>query len=962
MPEELKLGDIVNLERLHGLGDALGEHGLRDELAALAFFDRQSGLPNSQKLMQDLEGAEAPLLVCYDVRALRGINEAYGRTAGDLTLQAVSEWVQAQNFGNAGLYRVGGDEYALLFFAADIEKAQAAAGEIMERFTEAWALTLHGQQLHMLCGVSVAVVTVPAGGAGDELINRMERALDAARKCGEVVVYDRAMDDAYDARLRLETALRGCVENEMEGFEVHFQPIVDPGAGTWQGLEALCRWTDPETGESIPPLVFIREAEQLGLIRQVGMFVLETAIKTAKKYRLDAVENFFLSVNVSPIQLLDEQFGGKVATVLEKHGYPGDCLVLEVTESLEFTFSAYSMEIIGGLRALGVRFSLDDFGTGYSSFNNLKNLPVSTLKTERAFTADIEDDNYLQYFFYTMAELAHAAGMRLLAEGVETPKQLDILLKNGADLLQGYLFSKPLTGAELAAHLDDFTQVAPVFYEVRKDAAAQQIFSGREGWLSSPKLLQLLNRSMQVLLSHENLAGAIGEVLELTGHYFRVSRSYMFEKQGGRFSNTHEWCAPGVQPQKCYLRNLEPAALGGWMATMEGGGMVVEADLTRMGADVRHALYGVDIKSIVLVPLFDGAELMGIMGYESRDFRSWLPEEVSLIRNLCMTTAGCLKRERLQTEVRETDLRFTDVLNHIDLGIMVTDPATDEVVWANEGQSRMFQVAGELVGRRCYEGLYGRTERCPNCEVRALLENPGVELRAHEHFNERTGRWMMVNDSLVQWAGGRQVHLQYAVDITEVKQAQKKLEYYANTDAMTGAYNRSSLIAAMQEMLRRADAEGTPMSVVFIDIDKLKYANDTFGHSFGDELIKGTVQAVRERVRSSDVMGRYGGDEFIVLLERCPAEQAAQRIEMARSKVRQAHHERGHVDFGFSYGVVENTELPYEDSDRLLNAIINLADDRMRDHKKTERAKAGEALPEDERLAGLSQGLGDLLG
>jgi EAL domain-containing protein (putative c-di-GMP-specific phosphodiesterase class I) len=251
----------------------------------------------------------------------------------------------------------------------------------------------------------------------------------------------------------------------MMGFDVYFQPIVDAGSKKWIGLEALARWDSPQFGR-IPPLVFIRIAEKLGLINKVGQWVLDRAIGICAELGLEQYEGFFLDVNLSMSQLFDEALIGKVLVALQKHKFPASCLSLEVTESEEFIQTDYSQTTIERLKSLEIRIALDDFGTGYSNFNNLRNLPVSLLKTEKEFIDNITTDEYQQFLSRVIVEMAHAAGMKLVAEGVETPEQLEHLMKNGTDYYQGYLFAKPLSKAELAANKVRFEQPVPQFGEV----------------------------------------------------------------------------------------------------------------------------------------------------------------------------------------------------------------------------------------------------------------------------------------------------------------------------------------------------------------------------------------------------------------------------------------------------------------------------------------------------------------
>lgn len=396
---------------------------MRDELVYIAYYDRKMDLPNSEKLLQDIREVKSSkgllYLVAFDIFQLRRLNDAYGRALVDELLGAIVDWVGRQGYPGATLYRIEGDEFALLIKNSSEARASEVADSLFERFETPWTLPMDGEELHILCGASVSVVYAGRVQQHKDILNLIERTIEVARETGQVAIHNEEMDRAAAEHLQLEMSLKACVNNGMEGFDVHFQPIVDPAAGLWRGLESLCRWESPELGR-IPPPVFIREAEQLGLIDRIGLWVLRTAVARCKAWQLDELERFFVSVNLSPLQLANEKLPAQVAAILREYQWPGEKLTLEITESEEVYFGGRTRDIIDQLRFNGIRISLDDFGTGYSSFMNLRNLPASFIKTEREFIRDIEQDSYMQYFFSIMTELSHATDMKLIAEGVET--------------------------------------------------------------------------------------------------------------------------------------------------------------------------------------------------------------------------------------------------------------------------------------------------------------------------------------------------------------------------------------------------------------------------------------------------------------------------------------------------------------------------------------------------------------
>ncbi len=470
--------------------DVTKEYEMERGLYKLAYFDRLLDLPNGIKLIRDLEERREqgndPKLIFFNIAAMKQLNDVYGRESGDELLRQVASWLKKQPVHGSNIYRVDGDEFCIVLDNVSSKEAEAVASGIFKRFSEPWALEEESKSPSYYSGVSIFVISEISGVMISEIFDLVRRMLDISRYEGRVVVYDIEMDSAAKKQARLAVELKNCVKNRMQGFEVHYQPIIELASGNWKAVEALCRWTSPSSGR-IKTEIFIREAERKGMINLIGEWVLSTAVSQCKDLGLDRHDDFFLSVNISPIQLMDKRFVSMVERILKKNGYPGEKLTLEVTESSEFVFNDYTSGMIERLSELGVRMALDDFGTGYSSYNSLRSLPVSFLKTEREFISGIEQDRYLQYFYYAVSELTHANGMKMIAEGIETKEQLEITRKNGADYFQGFLFAKPMPIHELARKLIHFETVHP-------DLGAR-IFKWKEpeNWESESAVVQSLD-------------------------------------------------------------------------------------------------------------------------------------------------------------------------------------------------------------------------------------------------------------------------------------------------------------------------------------------------------------------------------------------------------------------------------------------------------------------------------------
>lgn len=428
-----------------------------ERTAYIAYYDQRLNIPNGMKLVSDLNSSEAgAYVICFDILGLRKTNEAYGREAGDLLLKSICDWVADGNGGGSTPYRVDGDAFAVHMHSAQDQTAMALARRIYDRFSEPWTFPLGGVMQKLYVGVTMGVLRcMDEYMEYPEFLNRMERVLEIARGKNTLAFYDEAADRAHRANLQLELCLQKCVLNRMEGFSLLYQPIVDARSGRFAGVEALCRWNCPDHGPK-SPIEFIPKAEQLGLINILGEWVLRRAISDMKRFRLDCLEGFFLDVNLSPLQLNDRELPRTVAKALLEYDFPPKRLSLEVTESAEIHFSTAVTKALRALRRIGVSLSLDDFGTGYASFSALRNLPVEIVKTDRSFITALEEDDQQQLTYRVIVDFAHASGKKLVAEGVETEKQRDILKRLGVDFIQGYLYARPLSFEELARVIHQF--------------------------------------------------------------------------------------------------------------------------------------------------------------------------------------------------------------------------------------------------------------------------------------------------------------------------------------------------------------------------------------------------------------------------------------------------------------------------------------------------------------------------
>ncbi len=729
-----------------------------------AYIDWQFDLPNGLKLERDARDSEkTPSLIVVDILSLREINEICGRGMGDKLLQSIRDYISSLNIPNSALYRIGGGKFCIAVTEDNPESIHGYAAQIANRFTLLWNLNLEGVALNTFCDFIMCVIHAPFVRESDDLLNMIERTLKITRAdTSRIIVYDDEMDREFKQRRSFEISIKRSIANDMDGFDVYYQPIADPVTGIWCGLEALCRWNSPELGP-VPPSVFIPETERLDLIETIGLWVLETSIRKCKEWGLDKHKKFFLDVNVSAAQFTDAMLAPKIIKLLKEYDFPGDKLCLEITESTQFTFDGLSLLTIERIKSENVKVALDDFGTGYSAFNKLKDMPVDIVKVERAFVNGIEADSYLRYLFRAMAELSHASDMKVVAEGVETPEQMAILLKNGADYLQGYLFSKPIKPTEMSEMLSRFHELDKSFNMIRKEKVdLAKLFHSESEYVFSPSLHRLMNQCIHILLHDENISRAIQQTLDLIGRHMDVSRVYLYQHVDQNiYTDTHEWYADGTEAPKCGGK-VPISDL--WIKMLAEDGIISTSDIAELPPELADELPARNAKSLAVIPLWDENVLSGFIGFnDCLHYRDWRAEEILILHNLCTIIASVMGRFRLQNEIDRRKDVLSNVLDHANMIVYISDIHDGTILFANE-YTKM-TLGCEAVGKPCWEVIQGRKEKCDFCKVDALMEDPTRHEYVWEHSNPHTGARYKVYDSLIPWLHGETVHLEYALEI-----------------------------------------------------------------------------------------------------------------------------------------------------------------------------------------------------
>ncbi|MBK7532168.1 EAL domain-containing protein [Piscinibacter sp.] len=392
------------------------------------------------------EGAPTPMAVLFiGLDNFKPVNDSFGRRVGDLLLQTMAQRLRAAVASRGMLARVGGDEFVLLL-GPDTDRAAAAA--MAQQLLEVLAEPCEIEGRPAPITGSIGVVLYPRDGSlTTAMVNAEAAARYAKRNGGATFAFfePRMLGDARE-QVELLRDLRQAVARQQ--LELYYQPKVHAPSGQITGAEALLRWHHPQRG-MVSPAVFIPIAERHGLIGVLGQWVIDEACRQARVWRDEGLR-MRVAINLSVHQLRQPDLAERIAAALQRHQVNPQLLTCEITESAAMEDGEGTMRIFEKLAAVGVHISIDDFGTGYSSLAYLRKLPAGELKIDRGFVLDLESSADARAVVDAVVKLAQALGLKVVAEGVETEGQANVLRSLGCDELQGYLYAKPMSAKALA--------------------------------------------------------------------------------------------------------------------------------------------------------------------------------------------------------------------------------------------------------------------------------------------------------------------------------------------------------------------------------------------------------------------------------------------------------------------------------------------------------------------------------
>jgi diguanylate cyclase (GGDEF)-like protein len=451
-------------------GDEIGQLAMsfahmRDGIASreeriirLAYVDNLTDLPNRTRFLETFEQVSAGsvgLVAVLNIDRFALINNALGYPVGDRILRAIGGRLGQLVPASGMVARLWGDQFAFLLKDAGNDAARSFADAALAALRD--PITLDGQRLDIAGRLGIALYPQD-GRDASTLLRRAELAMAQAKRrhCGVAFVTEIGAEPAHE-QLSLIGDMRAAMDNGE--FTLVYQPKLALRTGRIVAVEALLRWRDPERG-MIAPSRFIPFAEQTGFIREITPWVLDSVIRQASRWQ-DAGLDIAVSANLSALDLLDPGLSGRVRELLERYGVPADRLCLEITESALMADPSLALAHLAELAALGIRLSIDDYGVGQASLAYLKSLPVNELKLDRSFITSIADSPRNSAIVESTIMLSHALGLTVVAEGVETPAELDWLIAHGCDVVQGYCIARPMPAQQLPDWIASFSLPVP---------------------------------------------------------------------------------------------------------------------------------------------------------------------------------------------------------------------------------------------------------------------------------------------------------------------------------------------------------------------------------------------------------------------------------------------------------------------------------------------------------------------
>jgi diguanylate cyclase (GGDEF)-like protein/PAS domain S-box-containing protein len=464
LPTDAELNDLISAARLAGI--VMERDQIQKRLYRLAYIDPLTGLANRARFFQHSEEmiktskqhSRRLALLYIDLNDFKGFNDSLGHDAGDLLLKTISKRLVSACREFDYIARLGGDEFCIILTETEENYASNIAKCCLDAIAQ--PIEIYSRKLTPACNIGIAYYP-DDGKDWPALLKAGETSLYTAKKSGinQYAFYNVDLTHHAEYRFQVEQNLREAIEKQQ--LSLVYQPQIKIDTGEILGVEILSRWFHPQLGQ-ISPIDFIATAEKIGMIKSLTEWAIKTACHQLVAWKNEGIQTPRIAVNISPTLFLDKELVSLIKHIITEAGIAPCELELEVTEGVVQT-DPRNLAIFQDLKNLGVLLTIDDFGTGYSSFASLKHLKVDFLKIDKYFVDDMLVDKKALTLISSMIEMGHKLGYGIIAEGVETLEQLNILKNLGCETVQGYLFSKPVSASKITKLLNCASAGSPLF-------------------------------------------------------------------------------------------------------------------------------------------------------------------------------------------------------------------------------------------------------------------------------------------------------------------------------------------------------------------------------------------------------------------------------------------------------------------------------------------------------------------
>ncbi len=847
-------------------------------------FDDLTGLPNmtnfrlvAQQVRSDMRSKGiTPAFVYFDLRDMKAINENYGFSKGNGILVGTA-YVLRDVFKNEPLSRFAEDHFVVL----------ASRSQLEQRLE-----TVHEKVLNNPSGIPVQIC---AGIYVDDASQRLDvlAACDRARLACKSLkgdyqhkyrVFDRSMFDGYQRRQHILTHFSEALEKGW--IQLYYQPIIRTVTGNICDMEALCRWIDPERG-MLSPIQFVPVLEEHRLITKLDFYMVRKICENLKRQKKEKLPLVPVSVNLSRVDFEECNVVQEILKIVDEYKVSHKLLTIEITESAFINNQHFLNDQINKFRAAGFKVWMDDFGSEYSSLNTLQEFNFDLIKLDMKFMKNFSLTGKNHSILSDVVSMVSRLGIHTLAEGVQTKEQLEFLNDIGCEKAQGYLFSRPMP-------CEYFIERSKNQTDIGYDDYRMSTYYDKVGSVNfNDSILMEVDDSISNIIE-----GVPAAVIELRDDKYRIMKANEAYKNFlktigiGNIKRSSDYVILDRQPSEKFKEVAKRAfASDRWESIVDDneGDVMVSSRLLSIAYD-SHSKIGA-----LLV-------IVNRTYWKNSDEHS-IESEYHFNSNLMWMASRGLSALLGYHSVYE----FMSVSNYLHVNL--TKNLIEEVHLNDDDMKRLgsdsFGSYDEFVEQEAnsqppsivtdeQKEFFDRVQL-----INRFIEGESIVDIEYLRFYDGEYRWKHTTCRMNQVDS--QIHAWiFVYDVNDFRNKNEQMKQRAEIDGMTGLLNQTTAADRMGEYLKENPDE--PCALVMMDIDNFKYFNDTYGHEFGDSVISRMAEILRETFDSDCLLGRVGGDEFMVLMKNCTEQDISECLSMIAGKKLDVSHRGINEHFTVSAG------------------------------------------------------------